>query len=417
MKVSNLIKKRGFSGKYVNFKGVPDDEMLNDFLFSIDWLSCRLPFNDVSKFFRDISSICKELSFDNFAFINSALHFYRKRFCLHGEFYIQVAYNPDWCASDCEFYSEGDPMDEASYYTVPLLADENDRNNGIFVQISGEGIRYLNQFPGVLERLFKYFYSCGAIVSRLDIAADCFNPFNDYVPILQSAFLNCINMKKGEYAITSFTRLNNNNVRPTPVQFKENDLAYDFHNIEFGNHGSSYGMFRLYDKFIQIKESHKPEIASELLKCAPEKYWVRLEIELHRDNASPLFNAIMSEKCSIANAWAIGVDNMFRVIVPMTSNSRRDTCPKCQIWVDFINLLKKDLHLSKRLCHSPYVERSVDELLDHCLHMSRSFSLFLEALAHRPDLVNFFDQRRRTLYENDVSYRHKCDELSRSVSA
>lgn len=244
--------------------------------FGMDWLNGVLPVSDVMSVFEMLEKFSSKLRFDRWTLLNSGRYNYARRYALDGKMTIQLMYNP---VSDEEGFT----------------ADMNHNNSGIFFSISGDGIRYLHSLGGdvsALNKLLFFFYRYGFKSSRFDVYCDILDDKNEIVPLIQDAFDNF-----------QFPDYNRPTLR-TNVQRKRGNVTlnsyYDdngkkFINCTLGHHGTRFGMFRCYNKFVEVSDGRLSEISSEVFKSYDvEDYWYRLEYEMHKENASACFDALMS---------------------------------------------------------------------------------------------------------------------------
>ena len=333
-----------------------DSEDLKGYECSIDYIQGTLPFYNVDNFFKQLENIDKDFSIENFELWSSGMYFYATRLVWFGEPLFNICWNPYVDFEDEPvgykrrlFYHKG----IKSSLSIPLYAEpknENEPNNhGIFIKISGLGLQKINEIPGRLEILLSWLFNNGFTATRIDFALDIFDKENFVVPLVTNAFQNAVVRKPHEETISSCMRRTNDNIKIFKLgdNFREN--VRDIYNISFGNHGSSSSMFRIYDKWIELKED-KNRNYEEILKqkCGSDDYWYRLEIECHGEKAARYFKQVMLGELCLYNAWAWAVDEMFRIKVSRTAKTDARGLLPCNVWDEFINLLKEDIHLSKR---------------------------------------------------------------------
>lgn len=368
---------------------------LDKLQYSVDWLNGTLMYYDISAFFGELSKIHPDLSFSDFVDRQRGIYNYSYSYGLLGDSRFIVAWNPS-SDYDNEFYASSDGF-----------------NPGIFVSISGDGLRYLNSLGDtVVSDLFKFFRKNYFKASRLDLACDIFDNDNPIVPLLVEAFYFAINKKAGKATLVS-------NIRRTPQSISIRLNADPFrednewsHSISFGNHGSCWGMFRLYDKWLEIKTGRLSNMADELLK--DKDYWYRLEYELHKEHANKLFYA-MSE-LTIAQSFGEAAEDMFKVVVPKTDNARSDYVDNSLVWCEFVEYLCKTEYFvqfgeAEKLVSTPYIENSVNRKKNWVLTQAKSFfavfSLFEADPAFKNEALNigrtrYFDDERYVAYQREL---------------
>ncbi len=262
--------------------------------FGVDWLNGVLPVEDVSEVFKMLEMFSGKLRYDRWQLTNSGKYNYRRRFCLDGNMSIQLMYNP---VSDEELFT----------------ADKNHNNSGVFFSISGDGIRYLHTLGGevsALNKLLFYFYRHGFRSSRFDVYCDILDENNEIVPLITDAFSRVGRETVGLPYVMSRLRRNNNNYKQIPVFDSQGNTWY---NSQLGHHGSTVGMFRCYNKYIEMSEGRLEDIAEDVFKAYDvDNYWYRLEYEMHKENAAACFNALM-EKAENCNSPLCFEDIFFSV--------------------------------------------------------------------------------------------------------
>ncbi len=299
--------------------------------YSFDWLNGTLPYYDVRAFFNDLEKIHPDLRFEDFHSRCRGIYNYSQSFGLMGDARFIVAFNPD--------YEYEDSFSDA-YTSYPLQAVSSGYNPGIFISISGDGLRYLNSLGDhVVADLFAWLQKCNFKASRLDVACDIFESDNPIIPLLIEAFYYAINRQGGCPTLVS-------NMRRTPETIKimlnadpYRDNNNYSHSISFGHHGSSWGMFRMYDKWLEVKTGRLKHFADELLK--DKDYWYRIEYELHKQHAADLFNRI--GELTTAECFGYAAEDMFKIVVPISEKTQSDKCDSSPVWVEFIEFVTSNI--------------------------------------------------------------------------
>lgn len=248
--------------------------------FGMDWLNGVLPVSDVMSVFEMLEKFSSKLRFDRWTLLNSGRYNYARRYALDGKMTIQLMYNP---VSDEEGFT----------------ADMNHNNSGIFFSISGDGIRYLHSLGGdvsALNKLLFFFYRYGFKSSRFDVYCDILDDKNEIVPLIQEAFDYVGREQVGKPLIRTRLRRSGSALR---TNFRRetytNDDGSTFTNCTLGHHASTVGMFRCYNKRVEVADGRLSEMSSEVFKSYDvEDYWYRLEYEMHKENAAACFDALMS---------------------------------------------------------------------------------------------------------------------------
>lgn len=308
--------------------------------YTLDWLQGVLPFSDVRQLFKALGEIDDRLKLENWAVMGS-LRNYRTRFVCNGMPAVSIAYNDDFMA---------DPYNDSLWFTNPdsstvsLVAEDHPYNPGIFVSISGDGLRWLNCVPGTVENLLKYLHLQAFKCSRLDVACDIFEPKNDLVPTVLKAFKNAVSMRPGRLALRSNMRRTsgkNGTVKLYPYTDTLRGESKTIWNCSFGDHGSSFGMFRCYDKWFEIASGRLSNYSKEMLSSLPHQYWYRLEYELHNGksvaHASIVFNLLAEGKLNVKSAFGWCVENMFDIVKIKDSFEKVDRREVNAVWQQFLN--------------------------------------------------------------------------------
>lgn len=367
----------------VNLDRTISKELVGDkFECSIDFLKGTLPICNVSKFFEDIKNIDSDFDLNNFDLWHSGVQFYSTRLVWFGEPTFNVAWNPLICnefvPEDYEEKLISCPKMQMSipvpFYAVPK--NENYPNNyGIYLSITGQGLQRLSEKPGRVELLLSYLFNNGFIPTRIDFALDCFDKEHYIVPMIIEAFQNSINRKAGCFTISSLLKRTNANIKVWQLQDTYREGVREVYNVNFGNHGSSYGMFRCYDKWLELKESKNANYEVALQeKCGRDNFWYRLEMELHGQNAADYFKAVMCGYCSLFQAWASSVNGMFQIKVSRTDKTETRHCIPSDVWNEFINLLRENLHLSKRLVNTIPCDKTDSDITNWIMRNAKMYA-------------------------------------------
>lgn len=265
--------------------------------FGMDWLNGVLPVEDVADVFKLLGQFSSKLRFERWQLTNSGKYNYKRRYMLDGNASIQLMYNP---VSEEELYTACKPVEYVSL-TSYIEAKGTSNNPYIFFSISGDGIRYLHTLGGdvsALNKLLFYFYRNGFRASRFDTYCDILDSNNEIVPLITEAFSFFGREQVGKPFIRTKIRRSNNNFKRFPLV---DDNGIEWWNSQLGHHGSTVGMFRCYNKYIEMLEGRLENVASNVFKEYDIKdYWYRLEYEMHKDNADKCFKTLMerAENCN-----------------------------------------------------------------------------------------------------------------------
>lgn len=310
--------------------------------FGMDWLNGVLPVSDVHSVFEMLEKFSSKLRFDRWTLLNSGRYNYARRYALDGKMTIQLMYNP--------------VSDEQGF-----TADMNHNNSGIFFSISGDGIRYLHSLGGdvsALNKLLFYFYRNSFKSSRFDVYCDILDSSNDIVPLIQEAFDYVGREQVGKPLIRTRLRRSGSALR---TNFRRetytNDDGSTFTNCTLGHHASTVGMFRCYNKFVEVSDGRLSEMSSEVFKSYDvEDYWYRLEYEMHKENASACFDALMSRAeadnspLCFEDIFNSVFERVFSIIEPRSTyemaSNRFDIVPYSEAWASFgAELQENSIHL------------------------------------------------------------------------
>lgn len=303
--------------------------------FGMDWLNGVLPVSDVMSVFEMLEKFSSKLRFDRWSLLNSGRYNYARRYALDGKMTIQLMYNP--------------VSDEQGF-----TADMNHNNSGIFFSVSGDGIRYLHSLGGdvsALNKLLFYFYRNSFKASRFDTYCDILDDKNEIVPLIQEAFEYVGNEQIGKPAISTYLRRTDKSA--LRKNFRSDRLFEDdgsvFYNCTLGHHGSTVGMFRCYNKRVEVADGRLSEMSSDVFKSYDvEDYWYRLEYEMHKENAAACFNALMSRADSdnftlcFEDIFYSVFERVFTIHVPTGFGRSVSRQPVSDVWASFGSELQEN---------------------------------------------------------------------------
>lgn len=389
--------------------------------FGMDWLNGVLPVSDVLSVFDMLEKFSSKLRFDRWTLLNSGRYNYARRYALDGKMTIQLMYNPvseehPFCAC-C-----GEDWDLSNY---DIISFHN--NPGIFFSISGDGIRYLHSLGGdvsALNKLLFYFYRNSFKASRFDTYCDILDEHNEIVPLIQEAFDYVGREQVGKPLIRTRLRRSGSSLRTNfNRQVYTNDDGSTFTNCTLGHHGSSVGMFRCYNKFVEVSDGRLSEMSADVFKSYDvNDYWYRLEYEMHKENAAACFNALMSRADTenftlcFEDIFYSVFERVFSIGTPsslsqLTTRSL-DRLPTSEAWASFGSELQENsIHLVE-FASVPYIKVSLRRLGINAERISGYFyaiNQYLETLD--------YEERRRFMlsakdkYENQPKYNLLRDEI------
>lgn len=376
--------------------------------FGMDWLNGVLPVSDVMSVFEMLEMFSSKLRFDRWTLLNSGLYNYARRYCLDGKMTIQLMYNP--------------VSDEQGF-----TADMNHNNSGIFFSISGDGIRYLHSLGGdvsALNKLLFYFYRNSFKSSRFDVYCDILDSSNDIVPLIQEAFDYVGREQVGKPLIRTRLRRSGSSLR---TNFRRetytNDDGSTFTNCTLGHHASTVGMFRCYNKRVEVADGRLSEMSSEVFKSYDvEDYWYRLEYEMHKENAAACFDALMSRAeadnspLCFEDIFNSVYERVFTIGMPSTlaqlSTYVRDRIPTADSWATFgAELQENSIHLVQ-FNSVPYIKCTLSRLGKNANRICGYYYAIGQYLSTLSvDERRQFLQLARDKYENQPKYNLLRDEI------
>lgn len=325
----------------------------NKYKFGMDWLNGVLPLADVNDVFQMLGIFSSKLKKERWQLTNSGKYNYSRRYCLDGQATIQLMYNP---------------LDD---YEGLYTADMNHNNSGIFFSISGDGIRYLHTLGGdvsALNKLLFYFFRNGFRASRFDVYCDILDEQNEIVPLITEAFSYFGQEQVGKLAVSTKVQHKRKNV----TQYRGlNDDCSEFWNTTLGNHSTRFGMFRCYNKLVELVDGRLADFSSDILSSYNvSDYWYRLEYELHKENArdcfnSMMFNAVQDNKpLSFESVFFAAFNRVFRIVKPTTYSDSRNigNVDSVPIWSEFGDELLEDSIHFVEFKPVPYVKCSLSRL-------------------------------------------------------
>ena len=395
--------------------------------FGMDWLNGVLPVSDVMSVFEMLEKFSSKLRFDRWTLLNSGRYNYSRRYCLDGKMTVQLMYNP---VSDEEGFT----------------ADMNHNNSGIFFSISGDGIRYLHSLGGdvsALNKLLFYFYRNSFKSSRFDVYCDILDDKNEIVPLIQEAFdyVGCEQVGKPliRTRLRKTSKTINDNFKKIPMY---DEHFNEFYNCQLGHHGSSVGMFRCYNKKVEVmtgrlarmdqdkpiknalkQEAYELNFAKQLFsEYGVKDYWYRLEYEMHKDNAASCFDTLMSSAeadnsplCFEGIFYSV-FDRVFSIIVPQTCNQMAtntyDRVPISEVWASFGSELQENsIHLVQ-FKSVPYIKCTLSRIGKNANRICGYYYAigeYLRTLSY--DERRDFLQLAKEKFENQPKYNLLRDEI------
>ena len=315
--------------------------------YTIDYLSGVVPTPFVSRFFKSLAAVDRRLSFNRFQKWSTGINFYKERYCLNDQSYFIVGFN---------YRTLSEPIPEGYDDEIDhlLCTTRQGSNSGIFLSISGDGLRFLGDQSCKLlfKCLLGYQFKC----TRIDLACDVYDPDNIYVPHLQEALSNVYYQRgfvPGEFSMTTNLSRAPGNLRKftNADHLRDKELlrkigveaspgCFDTVNFTWGRKDSTKCQFRLYDKWLEVATSPRLKaVADQMLADIPTNYWYRFEYEMHKQYAFDIFNSLASDEVSVPAAFAECAEDCFFPVL-CGFGKTVDMCAQqhSDIWEDFIEL-------------------------------------------------------------------------------
>lgn len=372
--------------------------------FGMDWLNGVLPVSDVWSVFEMLEKFSSKLRFDRWTLLNSGRYNYARRYALDGKMTIQLMYNP--------------VSDEQGF-----TADMNHNNSGIFFSISGDGIRYLHSLGGdvsALNKLLFYFYRNSFKSSRFDVYCDILDNTNEIVPLIQEAFDYVGREQVGKPCISTRLRRCGSSLR---TNFRRetytNDDGSTFTNCTLGHHASTVGMFRCYNKLVEVSDGRLSELSSDVFSSyGVDDYWYRLEYEMHKENANACFNALMSRAeedntpLCFEDIFNSVFERVFRICSMPTANYRLVDSPTCEAWSSFGSELQENAIHLVQFGGVPYIKCSLSRLEKNAKRICGYYyaiGQYISTLS--PEERRQFYKLAQDKFENQPKYNLLRDEL------
>lgn len=360
--------------------------------FNIDYLNGVFQdyCSDVKDFINELSFFDDRLRFDNWVISDNGLYNYSYSARLLGLNNFIIAWNPSFTSS-----------------TKP---SQDCNNRGLFISISGKGLAFLQKHKNTLPSMIKFFYNNDFRCSRFDVNCDIFDRDNDIVPLLVDSIDNALIRKEGVAGLICDLKRTNQNFRVIPIV--DTDTNEKFYNAYIGHHGTNFGMFRCYNKKIEVKEMNSSDVASIILdNVGNPSYWYRLEYEVHKENADKVFKAFAAGHISLREAFFACADRFFTpVIQPSIFNKNySESCKSSDLWVSFMDYLSvfisSNSHNIEIFTHTPDIVKDTASYQGYCEQMSTILYLAEQLKSAYPewyDKVVFQEGKRK--FEDKPKY-------------
>lgn len=379
---------------------------MDKFNFKIDYINGIVPLTRVDSFFESLKNIDYRFDLSNFVdscFAVRGVRNYNTRLHFMGENDFIVCWN-------------GLNADEPFIAKSPT---ESKFNPYIYITISGKGIDYLGSS---FDRFFDYLFRVGFKCTRLDVACDIFNRDNVIVPYILQSFHFTSNMRKPEGVpfVSSNMSLEPHINKKTgrcvrPIQYISNiDINGNIsENLVFGDHGSYLGMFRVYDKFLERGlDKNQPDETDSLYpvfnRLYPDRYWYRIEVELHKLHSEALFNVWRENKLAIYDVFASALISMFSIKISKSNGYSAWHCDVSPVWNDFLNELSNNIHFLElgEKSSVPVLELPIEELKLRLKHYAPLLCAYEDLCTLQSDFRDSIIVAERFRYETKIQYRY-----------
>lgn len=387
-------------------------------VFSIDWLHGMSKQSNCYEFLYDLECIDSRLSIDNFVKWRSGYKALHSRYQLNDMPGVMIAFtpmiddNPDYSVGnrqvieDFKSFIIKNPKCNYDKYFNFIASIQSQYCPGFFFQLTGDGLRYLgNETVNKIIQLLMSKYNFKP--SRLDLACDFYNPFNDIVPTIIEAFKHDNgNLEKGKPCLQI------NSGRSVQPYFNYCDIERKFtvpSGYSYGNRSSKVGYCRLYDKFNEISTGRLSDYSEQLLSHCPDNYWWRLEFELHENRATEiLFNIacnISIESCFKKFAKEFLNIKKGGFLAKVINYTDLNNFPIWSEWTDIRTIHFVQLEQQNSV-YLPFVGRY------HSIRKSiKRLSKFLYACLQHPDFWDTVQSEGQERYLNDSSYNEYRDSV------
>lgn len=375
----------------------------NNYRFGVDWINGILPLSDVRAFFQFLQKLSPKLAPDMWVRQSQGKYNYANRYCLGADQTVQFMYNS--------------PNNDFGV----LEKMPGGCNYGIFITISGDGIRKLSSIhPHIIPRLFQFLYKNEFRCTRFDVYCDILDKNNVGVKSLREAFYYFVNPRCNKTTLkTNFNR-KPENVKRLPEQDFNGER---YMNFRLGNHGSQAGMFRCYNKLDETWRKHTHEEFAEIVQNYGVKdYWYRMEYELHGDKAEQIFNACLltyndkNLSFDFGGLWFETCKMLFTVV---QCTKKCTTIKKLDItddWNSFLSTISQIIDFvqfkgGKVFEPVPYVQRGLHHskrvLMRSSAYIYFALMLFQEDKEFREHILS----EGRQKYNTDIRYDLRREEL------
>lgn len=390
--------------------------------FSLDWLQGHFEVSSLT----DIFSAFSEIGFDADSFVyyyDMNSRFYRDTFTYApamGD--IRIMYNAmekDWhSASDPFMWTDSNNVDhrialhskayckyELQNFMLPSfeVTDREELNQHFYLSVSGDGLRFLrkeNLYIPFLKVLRAFDFHC----TRLDIALDIYDKDNGLVNLIDEAFMYVDG--QSETMVTTYMQRSKNIRRYT------NTYGFDRPNpntfaLSFGNHGSSSGMLRIYDKLHEMLYGNNSRVTKNYVSDID--YWYRYELEAHNDFAWNLFNYIIDEcEFNLAPAFVLISDRLFKLRIANWNDTHHERYEIHDFYAAFLTHIIQNIEFADKLEIQTRTKRE-DSWRLYVLNMCKVFFAINKCLASEwIDDVSNFVEKGSTSFEYDVDLKMKC---------
>ncbi len=328
-----------------DIQSVSDGYSSSDFKFSVDWLSVRI--DGVKKIEDFVSHFAGRFGLDNkighigedtvFQYRDKGALFYKNAVYVPAVGYgcVVFSYNLD---EHGLIVSESKKLEKHIDKRGREIEVPKGKNPGIFVNISGDGCRWINSLiPDGMRHFIRLISEYDSYnVSRIDVCCDILDPNNRVVPLIQEfAISTCMGIKKiGLSCNMELTKPGNlrldTTIDPTTGKF--------FHNVTVGTRDSCKGQMQLYNKLIEMSSGRLSDISKEFYDdYVPQNYWWRLEYRI-KGKANQVFKQLLNDGVIAAFYKSALIFGRFYNDRDIRSVTEKDTSP---YWDEFLSFLER----------------------------------------------------------------------------
>lgn len=301
-------------------------EVCEDIKFSLDWLTVCVYADNLDDFLDFFDQFLPDQGVADHWFPGRPLRFYDHSLKLNDQNIITLEYSfkKDIDERTGIVTEDRDHIEDRSEVGV---------NRGILLNISGDGLRYMGN--DAVQRLISALDDrYGTHYTRVDLAADFFDPDNPVIPLLLDAVENSMNYAEGVPCIVS---------KSHSFQLFHNHDKYHkciSRSAYIGRRGGKFT--RVYDKSLeQRKRAYNQD--PDAFDSIPD-YWYRIELEVRPCSGyeypdTVIYNLLRG--FSLQDCFLQHLKASFRVDVIKKRYNTHFNVSGCSDWDNFLLLLQQ----------------------------------------------------------------------------